>query len=124
MAEGHMIKGYKIHESPVLGKLNKFVITEDQAWFLAMEDKAQLPFREILPEIFDFSNEEAMDLVEAKLEDGQILLGYVTKETGEVEVHTWPLDRDSGSETVKRRMREIFPHAEYFEAADRERYQL
>ncbi len=100
------------------------MITEDQVWFLAMEDKSQLKFAEILPEIFDFSSEEAMDLVDAKFEDGRILLGYVTKETGEVEVHSWPIAPDSDSEVVKRRMREIFPHAEYFESLGEEKHQL
>ncbi len=67
-------------------------------------------------------NEEAMAFADAKVEDGQILFGYVTKETEEVEVHSWLGDSDS--ETVKRRLREFFPHAEYLKAGDGEKYKL
>jgi hypothetical protein len=52
VGEGRMMNGWKVHESPVPGKSNKFVVTEDQIWFLAFEDKANaLSFAEILPEL-------------------------------------------------------------------------
>jgi hypothetical protein len=52
-------------------------------------------------------------------------LGYVEKETRELSVHNWySADDMVDSEVVKRRIREIFPNAEYFEAADYERYKL
>ncbi len=44
MGEDRMIKGWKIHESSVAGKLNKFVIIKDQVWFLAMEERSAGPY--------------------------------------------------------------------------------
>ncbi len=123
MAEGRMIKGWKVHESPVPGKLNKFVITENQAWFLAMEDRSELKFADIFPELLDIDSPADND----KVDDGRILFGYVDKETGEVSVHNWYPDPNHGLvdiEVVKRRLREIFPHAEYFESLGGEKHQL
>ncbi len=122
MAEGRMIKGWKVHESPVPRKLNKFVITENQAWFLAMEDRSELTFADIFPELLDSPADDD------KVADGRILFGYVDKETREVSVHNWfPDSNDShyvDIEVVKRRLREIFPHAEYFESSGGEKHQL
>ncbi len=43
----------KHYETPVVGKENKFVGTEDPAWFLPFEDKATAPtFAEILVEAY------------------------------------------------------------------------
>lgn len=73
----------KHYETPVVGKENKFVITENEAWFLP-------------------------------LEDGRILAGYVAKESREISIHNWPIDDDPDTETVKRRLKTVFPSARRF----------
>ncbi len=62
--------------------------------------------------------------VERKFDDGRILIGYVAKEIRKVAIHNWPIDPDGGGEVVKRRIRGIFPHAEYFVGAEGERHLL
>ncbi len=88
-----------------------------------MEDRSELVFADIFPELLDIDGPD-----DDKVNDGRILFGYVDKETGEVSVHNWSPNPNHGGdvdiEVVKRRLREIFPDAEYFESLYGEKHQL
>ena len=121
MARERSIGEHRLHEHPVPGRKNKFVITENEAWFLPFEDNVRAPtLHEMITTLVDLEDEA----VERKFEDGRILVGYVAEKTREVTVHNWPIDPDSDDEVVKKRMRDIFPHAKYFLGTDDERYPL
>ncbi len=52
MAKELRVRGLRLHEEPVAGRHNKFVITEEGAWFLPFEDHANTPpLAEILVEV-------------------------------------------------------------------------
>ncbi len=121
MAGEFSVDGHELHEAPLPGRENKFVITETEAWFLPFEDNTRAPtLHDMLAALVDLEDEE----VKRKFEDGRILVGYVSGKTREVAVDNWPIDPDSDDEVVKTRMREIFPRAEYFIGTDDERYPL
>ncbi|MDP9437658.1 MAG: hypothetical protein M3P49_02780 [Actinomycetota bacterium] len=119
--EERRVRGIRLHEEPVAGRNNKFVITEEGAWFLPFEDNTRAPtLAEMLAEIVELEDEQ----VEHRFEDGRILVGYVAGETREVTIDNWPLEPGGDDEAVKRRMKEIFPQAEHFVGADDERHRL
>lgn len=108
MGAEHAINGHKLYRAPLAGRENKFVITENEAWFLAYEDNANAPrLSEILAWMLriNLSDGEAVAEVDTKLEDGRILLGYVSREGNEVSVHLPPDSRDA---SVYRRLEEVF----------------
>lgn len=121
MTSKHDVGGHRLHEAPVGGKDNKFVITPNGAWFLPFEDNGSVPMLcEILAEVVDISRETT----EREFEEGGILVGHVAKQAREVSVHNWPLDPESDSEAVKKRVREVFPYAQHFVGVDDEKYGL
>src|SRR5215213_8949307 len=107
MVRERSIGEHRLHEHPVPGRKNKFVITEGEAWFLPFEDNTSVPsLGEILAEVLgiDLSDEEAVAEADAKLEDGRVLLGYVSADGRDVSVHSLP---DPQNMTVRRRLAEV-----------------
>ena len=85
---------------------------------LPFEDRATAPtFVEILPELVE-------DLDGDKFENGRILVGYVAKETREVSIYNWPNDNEPDTETVKNRLKTVFPSAGRFVVVDDNTYYL
>ena len=108
LAEEHLISMHRLHEVPLPGKENKFVITETEAWFVPFEDNSSAPLlAEILVLVLhiDLADEEAVAEVGAKLEDGRILLGYISGEGRDISVHLLPGSHDVA---VRSRLREVF----------------
>jgi hypothetical protein len=68
-------------------KFNKFVITEDGAFFVPYLNRVEAPpFKEILGEIFDLDNPEVFREVDGKLDEGRIILGHSNPYNKEVDV--------------------------------------
>lgn len=79
-----------MHEVPERGAINKFVVTEKEAWFLPVEDdKGEPALAEMIRAVFGekLDDEGFVTLADEMLNDGRILLGY-TRESGEVEIHS------------------------------------
>ncbi|MEJ7841283.1 MAG: hypothetical protein WKF95_05885 [Rubrobacter sp.] len=96
----------KLYEQPVLNAHNKFVITEDKAWFLPLEDNGAAPtLYEVLATVADLSDPTIFDSYEQKLEAGLVMLDYVDKETREVSIH---LPDKPISNIMKKRLDEVF----------------
>ena len=78
-----------LHNRPVDHAENKFVITDDRAYFLPYLNKAEAPpFIEILREIFDLDDSEIYREVDGKLFGGRIILGFYDPSHKEIIVHT------------------------------------
>ena len=92
-----------LYDRPVEGHRNKFVITEDAAYFVPCPDNSPAMI-EILGEVFDLDNPEIFREVDDKLDEGRIILGDYHPSTKEMIVHT-PLET---SEYVQRRLKEVF----------------
>jgi hypothetical protein len=95
----------KLHEKPLDHVENKFIITEDEAYFLPYLDRAEAPpFIEILGEIFSLDDPDIYREVDGKLFTGKIILGYYEPSIKEAVIHV-PLE---SSKFVERRIKEIF----------------
>ncbi len=95
----------KQYEQHVEGYENKFIITEERAYFVPYTRGMAVPkIIEILGEIFDLNNPEVVRDVDGRIFGGRIILGYFDPSTREVVIHT-PLET---SDYVERRMREVF----------------
>ncbi|MGH3088332.1 MAG: hypothetical protein ACRDSJ_13545 [Rubrobacteraceae bacterium] len=84
------VGGHVMHEVPERGAINKFVVTEKEAWFLPVEDdKGEPALAEMIRAVFGekLDDEGFVTLADEMLNDGRILLGY-TRESGEVEIHS------------------------------------
>ena len=93
----------ELHNKPINDVENKFVITEDRAYFLPCEDRVEAPqFIEILGEIFDLDGPEYEE-VDQKLSGRRITLGYYDPSKG-IEVHL-PLEPN---DYVQKRIEEVF----------------
>lgn len=103
-----LVQGRRLLSSPAPRVTNKFVITESEAWFLPLEEgeAAPPPLAKMLRAVFgdQFDDEDFVEELDAQLEDGRMLLGYVQK-GGKVKVH--PL-MDAPSPSVRARLREVF----------------
>ncbi len=107
MAKELRVRGLRLHEEPVAGRHNKFVITEEGAWFLPFEDHANTPpLAEIIVGVLriDPSDEEVVAEVDARLQDGRVRLGYVSGEGRNISVHSLPDSHD----VVRRKLTEVF----------------
>ena len=94
----------ELHNKPVEDVENKFVITEERAYFLPCQDRAEAPpFIEILGEIFDLVSPKYEE-VDRKLSEGRITLGYFDPSTKEIDVHL-PLEPN---DYVQKRIYEVF----------------
>lgn len=103
-----MVDGQRLYREPVPGKENKFVITADEAWFLPFEDNARAPWLiEILRVVADadLEDDQVVETLDRQLEEGSIIMGYVSKETGKVSVH---LPDEPASKIVRRRLDQVF----------------
>ena len=95
----------KLYEQPVDGYENKFVITEDEAYFVPYPNRMEAPqFIDILGEIFDLDDSEIYREVDGKLFGGRIILGYYDHFNREIIIQT-PLET---SEYVVMRIGEVF----------------
>lgn len=95
----------KLHEQPVEGYENKFVITEERAYFVPFFRGTDAPkMIEILREIFDLDDPQVLRDVDSKIFGGRIILGYYDPSTKEIIVST-PLEPD---EYVEKRIGEVF----------------
>jgi hypothetical protein len=87
------------------GYEQKFVVTEDEAYFVPYFRSTDAPTMiEILGEIFDLGSPEVVKDVDGRLFGDRIILGYYHPSTKEVIIHT-PLET---SEYIARRMEEVF----------------
>lgn len=94
----------ELQNKPIEQVENKFVITEDSAYFLPCQDRSEAPhFIEILGEIFDLDGPEYEE-VDQKLSEGRIILGYFDASTEEINVRV-PLGIDG---YVQNRIKEVF----------------
>ncbi|MDP9438430.1 MAG: hypothetical protein M3P49_06775 [Actinomycetota bacterium] len=93
----------RLYDWPVEGHPNKFVITEDAAYFVPCPNNSPALI-EILGEVFDLDDPEVFGEVDDKLDEGRIILGHYHPSTKEIIVHT-PLET---SEYVQRRLKEVF----------------
>lgn len=91
----------KLYRRPHQDSKNKFVFTEDAAFFLPYRNGADAPW---FAEIFDLSNPATHRKADEELFAGQILLGHYDPFNNEVSVHV-PL---SSSRYIERRLREVF----------------
>src|SRR5215204_5324448 len=67
----------KLYEQPIEGYRNKFVITEDESYFVPYLKKTDAPrMIDILGEIFDLNDPQIYRDVDGKLIGGRIILGY------------------------------------------------
>lgn len=95
----------KLYDQPVEGYLNKFVITEDNAYFIPYLRNTDAPtIIEILGEVFDLDDPQVHRDVDGRLFGGRIILGYFEPATKEVVIHV-PLET---SGYVRRRIEEVF----------------
>lgn len=95
----------KLHVRPSEHTQNKFVLSEDEAYFLPYVNEAEAPsFIQILRQIFDLDDPEVFREVDGKLFGGKIILGYYSPSTKEVIIST-PLE---SSEYVEKRIKEVF----------------
>ncbi len=92
-----------LHNRPIEHVENKFVITEDAAFFVPYVDNTPTMV-EILEEIFDLNDPEIYREVDGKLFGGRIILGHYDPSTKEVIIST-PLET---SEYVEKRIEEVF----------------
>lgn len=108
MTGEHSIVISRLQEAPIPCRENKFVITDTEVWFLPLEEGETDPplLAEVLLAVFgdQLDDEAFVEELDARLEDGRMLLGYVLK-CGSVEVHSLV---DDPSPAVRARLRELF----------------
>jgi hypothetical protein len=84
---------------------NKFVITEDRAYFVPYRRELDWPImRDILGGIFDLCDPEVLRDVEGRFSEGRIIVGYYYPKTGHVTI----IFPDEWSRYVERRIEEVF----------------
>ncbi len=93
----------RLYDRPVEGQPNKFVITEDAAYFVPCQNNSPAMI-EILGEVFDLDDPRVHGDVDGRLFGGRIVLGYFEPATKEVVIHT-PLETSS---FVEKRIEEVF----------------
>jgi hypothetical protein len=93
----------RLYDRPVEGHRNKFVITEDAAYFVPCLDNYPAMI-EILGEVFDLDDPRVHRDVDGRLFGGRIVLGYFEPATREAVIHT-PLET---STYVEKRIGEVF----------------
>jgi hypothetical protein len=95
----------ELYSKPVQEYKNKFVVTEDNAYFIPCVEDTDVPwFKDILNEIFNLDDPEVHKRVDDRLAGERIILGYFDPSNEEIIVHT-PLET---SEYVEKRFKEIF----------------
>ncbi len=99
-----MYKGgeLKLHEQPVSGQKNKFVVTEEEVYFLPVASGDVPRFVDILAEVFDLDDAEVVEVLDDKFDSGRLILGYLEADGG-LDIHV-PLEQ---SEYVNKRLKEV-----------------
>lgn len=94
----------ELQNHPVPGQKNKFVVTEEEAYFLPVLPDEDVPsFADILAEVFDLEDLEVMKALEEKDDNGTLILGYLEADGG-LDIHV-PLEQN---EYVEKRSQEVF----------------
>jgi hypothetical protein len=93
----------RLYDRPVEGHRNKFVITEDAAYFVPCLDNSPALI-EILAEIFDLDDPQVHRDVDGRLFGGRIILGYFEPDTKEVVI----LSPTEPSAYLQRRIEDVF----------------
>lgn len=92
----------QLYEEPLYHCENKFVITEDRAYFVPVTGSLDgLSMVDILASIFDLEDEEVVREVDGKLFGGRLILGYFDSSTKEVIVHSHRNTSDYLAERIK-----------------------
>jgi hypothetical protein len=80
----------RLYDRPVEGQPNKFVLTDDAAYFVPCPNDSPAMI-EILGEVFDLDDPQIHSDVDGRLFGGRIVLGYFDPTTKEVVIQT-PLE--------------------------------
>ncbi len=88
---------------PVQGQKNKFVMTEEGAYFFAVVSDDVPRFVDILAEVFNLVDSEVVKALDEMFDSGTLILGYLEADGG-LDIHV-PLER---SEYVEKRLKEVF----------------
>jgi len=84
---------------------NKFVITEDRAYFVPYKREFDWPImRDILMEIFDLDDPEIYKEVEGRFSEGRVIVGYYYPKTNHIRI----IFPDKRHGYVQRRINEVF----------------
>lgn len=95
----------RLYEGPLYHCENKFVITEDCAYFVPVIRTLDGPSMvDILGCIFDLEDEEVMREVDGELFGGRLILGYFDPSTKEVIVHS----HGDTSDYLVKRIKDVF----------------
>ncbi len=94
----------ELHDQPLRGQKNKFVVTEDKSYFVPCASGKDAPsFADILAEIFDLEDPEVVEALDEKVDSGKLVFGYL-ETNGELDIHV-PLNQN---EYVEKRLQEVF----------------
>ena len=92
----------ELHDHPVPRQKNKFVVTEEEAYFVICASSDTPRFVDILTQVFDLEDPEAVKALDEKFDSGKLILGYLEAD-GELDLHV-PSNR---SEYVNRRLKQV-----------------
>jgi hypothetical protein len=94
----------ELHDQPLRGQKNKFVVTEEEAYFIACASGRDIPwFVDILAEVFDLEDPEVVKALDEKADSGKLILGYL-EANGELDIHVPP----ERNEHMEKRLKEVF----------------
>ena len=84
---------------------NKFVITEDRAYFVPYKREFDWPnMEDILMEIFDLDDPEVYVEVGGRFSEGRVIVGYYYPKSGRITI----IFPEEWSRYVERRIEEVF----------------
>ena len=84
---------------------NKFVITEDEAYFVPYSRELDWPpMRDILEQVFDLGDPKVYKDAQDRFSEGRIIVGYYYPRTGHAEI-VFPEEKGG---YVQRRIEEVF----------------
>ena len=93
----------ELYDHPVSGQKNKFVVTEEEAYFFPVASGDVLSFADILAEVFDLEDPEVMKALDEGFDSGKLILGYLEAD-GELDIRV-PSEQN---EYVDKRLEEVF----------------
>ncbi len=84
----------ELHDHPVPGRKNKFVVTEEEAFFVPCASGKNAPsFADILAQVFNLKDPEVVKALDEKFDGGKLILGYLEADGG-LDIHV-PWNRTS-----------------------------
>ncbi len=92
----------ELHDHPVPGQKNRFVVTEEKAYFFPVASDNDPRFVDILAEVFEVKDPEVVEALDEKADSGKLILGYL-EANGELDIHV-PLEQN---EYVEKRLQEV-----------------